>query len=54
MVHAYMTKLEKYMSALDDSGAMIEAMMEKLSYKSIEALYNQMEVWTTYLQRKRP
>ena len=53
MIQVYMTKLEKEMSALDDSVAMIEAMLEKLSYRRIEALYNQLEVWTTYLQRKR-
>jgi hypothetical protein len=54
MIQAYMTKLEKDMSALDDSMAMIEAMLEKLSYRRIESLYNQLEVWTAYLQSKRP
>jgi hypothetical protein len=49
MIQDYMKKMEKYMSALDDSVAMIEAMLEKLSYKRVEALYNQLEVWTTYL-----
>jgi hypothetical protein len=45
MIHAYMTRLEKDMSALDDSISMIEAMLEKLSYRRIESLYNQLEVW---------
>jgi hypothetical protein len=53
MIHAYMTKLEKDMSTLDDSVAMIEAMLEQISYRRIESLYNQLEVWTTYLQSKR-
>jgi hypothetical protein len=52
MIHAYMTRLEKDMSALDDIISMIEAMLEKLSYRRIESLYNQLEVWTTYLRRK--
>jgi hypothetical protein len=52
MIHAYMTRLEKYMSALDDSIAMIEETLEQLSYRRIESLYNQLEVWTTYLREK--
>jgi len=42
MIQAYMTKLEKDMSALDGSVAMIEAMLEQLYYRRIEALYNQL------------
>jgi hypothetical protein len=49
MIQAYMTKLEKYMSALDDTTSMIEEMLEYLSYRRIESLYNKLEVWITYL-----
>jgi hypothetical protein len=52
MIQAYMTKLEKEMSTLDDSVAMIEAMLEQLSYRRIEALYNQLEVWTPISREK--
>jgi hypothetical protein len=52
MIQAYMKRLEKDMSALDEGIAMIEATLEQLSYKRIESLYNQLEVWTTYLQGK--
>jgi flagellar biosynthesis regulator FlaF len=52
MIQSYMTYFKIEMRKLDDSMAMIEAMLEKLSYQRIEALYNQLEVWTTYLQRK--
>jgi len=47
-----MTKLENDMSDLDDNIAMNEATLEQLSYKRIKSLYNQLEVWTTYLQSK--
>ena len=53
MIQAYMKKLEMDMSTLDDSISMIETIMEKLSYRRIKSLYNQLEVWTAYLQRKR-
>jgi hypothetical protein len=53
MIQDYMKKMEKYMNSLDDSVSMIEAMLEQLSYRRIESLYNQLVVWTTYLQRKR-
>jgi hypothetical protein len=49
MIQDYMTRLEKDMSTLDDSITMIEATLEQLSYRRIESLYNQLEVWTTYL-----
>jgi hypothetical protein len=49
MIQTYMKKLEKEMRALDDSVDMIESMMEKLSYRRIEALYNHQEVRKTYL-----
>jgi hypothetical protein len=40
MIDAYMKRLEKYMSTLDVSIALIEAMLEQLSYRRIESLYN--------------
>ena len=52
MIHAYMTRLEKDTSALDDNISMIKEMLEKLSYRRIESLYNQLEVWMDYIQSK--
>jgi hypothetical protein len=47
-----MKKIEKDMSALDERITMNEETMEQLSYRSIKSLYNQLEVWTTYLRSK--
>jgi hypothetical protein len=52
MVQYFMKKLEKDMISLDESIAMNEATLEQLTYRIIESLYNQLKVWTTYLQRK--
>jgi hypothetical protein len=49
MIQSYMTKLEKDMSTLDDNMAIIEEMLEQLSYRRIQELYNQLEVWKAYL-----
>jgi hypothetical protein len=49
MIQAYMKKLEKDRSNLDDSMAMIEAMLKQLSFRRIESLYNQLEVWMAYI-----
>jgi hypothetical protein len=50
MVQAFMTKLEKDMSTLDDSIAMNNATLEQLTYRRIESLYDQLEFWTAYLK----
>jgi hypothetical protein len=52
MVQAFMKKLEKDMSTLDDSISLNNATLEQMTYRRIESLYNQLEVWTTYLRRK--
>jgi hypothetical protein len=52
MVEDFMKKLEKDMSTLDDNIAMNDATLEQLTYKRIESLYDQLEVWVAYLQRK--
>jgi hypothetical protein len=52
MVQDFMTKLEKDMSTLDDNISLNNATLEKLTYRRIESLYDQLEVWTTYLRRK--
>jgi hypothetical protein len=52
MVQDFMTKLEKDMSALDDNITMNDATLEQLTYRRIESLYDQLEVWIAYLQRK--
>jgi hypothetical protein len=52
MIQDFMTKLEKDMSALDENISMNKATLEQLSYRRIKSLYNQLEVWTTYLQSK--
>jgi hypothetical protein len=53
MIHDYMTRLEKDMSSLDDSIAMIEAMLEQLSYRRIESLYNQLEILDSLSPEKK-
>lgn len=52
MVKAFMTKLEKDMRSLHDNIAMNNATLEQLTYKRIESLYDQLEVWTAYLRSK--
>ena len=52
MVQAFMTKLEKEMGTLDDNISMNNATLEKLKYRRNESLYDELEVWTTYLRRK--
>jgi hypothetical protein len=54
MIQAFMTTLAKDMSTLEDSVALNNAMLEKLTYRRIESLYDQLEVWTTYLRNKNP
>jgi hypothetical protein len=41
MVQAFMKKLEKDMSTPDDSIAMNNATLEKLTYRRIKSLYDQ-------------
>ena len=46
MVQAFMTKLEKDMGILEDNIVLINATLEQLTYRRIESLYDQLEVWT--------
>jgi hypothetical protein len=52
MVQDFMTKLEKDMRTLNDNISMKNETLEKLTYRRIKSLYDQLEVWTTYLKRK--
>jgi hypothetical protein len=52
MIQAFMETLLKYMSTLEDSIAMHNATLEELAYHRIKSLYDQLEVWTTYLRGK--
>jgi hypothetical protein len=54
MVQAFMTRLEKDMGTLEDNITLINATLEQLTYKRIESLYDQLEVWTTYLRSINP
>ena len=40
MVHAFVTKLEKYMITLDENISLNNATIKKLTYKRIKSLYD--------------
>jgi hypothetical protein len=52
MIQAFMETLLKDMSTLEDNIAMHNATLEELAYRRIISLYDQLEVWTTYLKGK--
>jgi len=52
MIQAFMATLLKYMSNLKDNKAMHNSTPEELAYCRIKSMYDQLEVWTTYLRDK--
>jgi hypothetical protein len=54
MIQAFMTTLAKDMSTLEDNMAMNNAALEQLTYRRIRSLYDQLEIWTTYIRDKNP
>jgi hypothetical protein len=54
MIQAFMETLLKDMSTLEDNISMHNATLEQLAYRRIRSLYDQLEVWTTYLREKNP
>jgi hypothetical protein len=52
MVQAFVKNLEKDMRNLNDSIYLKNATLEQLTYRRIKSLYDQLEVWMTYLRRK--
>jgi hypothetical protein len=54
MIQDFMTTLEKDMSTLEDNMAMNNAALEQLTYRRIRSLYDQLEIWTTYIRDKNP
>jgi hypothetical protein len=52
MIQAFMTTLKKDMSTLEDSMAMNNATLEQLVYRRIRSMYDQLEIWMTYIRDK--
>jgi hypothetical protein len=49
MVQAFVAKLKKNMSTLDDNITLNNEALEKLTYRRIKSLYDQLEVWMAHL-----
>jgi hypothetical protein len=54
MIYKFMEKLSKDMSTLEDNISMHKTTMEHVVYRRIISLYDQLEVWITYLREKNP
>jgi hypothetical protein len=49
-----MATLLKDMGTIEDNMAMNNTALEQLTYRRIRSLYDQLEIWTTYIRGKNP
>jgi hypothetical protein len=54
MIQAFMAMLSKDMQTLKDNTTMHTTTLEELAYRRVMSLYDQLEIWTTYIRDKRP
>jgi hypothetical protein len=52
MIQAFMATLVKDMRTLNENTTSHEVALEELSYRRVISLYDQFEVWTTYIRDK--
>jgi hypothetical protein len=52
MIQAFMVTLEKDTKTVNNNTVMHQDALEELEYHWIIALYNQLEIWTTYIWDK--
>jgi hypothetical protein len=54
MIKAFMATLSKDMQTLKDNMTMHATSLEELAYRWISTLYDQLEMWKTYIRDKSP